>query len=185
MEGEPETLTKVAAYVDLNAVRAGMVTDPKDYRWCGYAEALAASTKEIRERARDALCAVVGEEERRMSGGECGRKAWKSALAEYRKLLFGVGDETMTKKGGFTEDEVRAVWAAGGKLTQAQLLRCRVRYFTDGLVIGSKAFVEDYFETARQSFGSKRKTGARRIRGVEAEGLCAFRDLRKSAIAGV
>jgi putative transposase len=51
VEGEVETLTKVAAYVDLNAVRAGMVTDPKDYRWCGYAEVLGASTKGIRLRA--------------------------------------------------------------------------------------------------------------------------------------
>ena len=31
----------MAAYIDLNAVRAGIVEDPKDYRWCGYAEAVA------------------------------------------------------------------------------------------------------------------------------------------------
>ena len=31
----------MAAYIDLNPVRAGMVTDPKDYRWCGYGEAVA------------------------------------------------------------------------------------------------------------------------------------------------
>ena len=31
----------VAAYIDLNPVRAGMVSDPKDYRWCGYGEAVA------------------------------------------------------------------------------------------------------------------------------------------------
>ena len=31
----------VAAYIDLNPVRAGLCRDPKDYRYCGYAEALA------------------------------------------------------------------------------------------------------------------------------------------------
>jgi hypothetical protein len=31
----------VAAYIELNAVRAGLCADPKDYRYCGYAEALA------------------------------------------------------------------------------------------------------------------------------------------------
>jgi hypothetical protein len=30
----------VAAYIELNPVRAGLCADPKDYRYCGYAEAL-------------------------------------------------------------------------------------------------------------------------------------------------
>jgi hypothetical protein len=34
-------LAAVAAYIELNPVRAGLCTDPKDYRYCGYAEALA------------------------------------------------------------------------------------------------------------------------------------------------
>ncbi len=35
VEGHWNSLLKVAAYIDLNSVRAGMVDDPKDYRWCG------------------------------------------------------------------------------------------------------------------------------------------------------
>jgi putative transposase len=31
----------MAAYIDLNPVRADIVSDPKDYRWCGYAAAVA------------------------------------------------------------------------------------------------------------------------------------------------
>ena len=30
----------VSAYIDLNPVRAGMVTDPADYRWSSYGEAI-------------------------------------------------------------------------------------------------------------------------------------------------
>ncbi|MFV0337994.1 MAG: transposase, partial [Chthoniobacterales bacterium] len=41
VEGSDEALTAMAAYIELNPVRAGLVKDPKDYRWCGYAEAVA------------------------------------------------------------------------------------------------------------------------------------------------
>ena len=41
VEGSWGCLLKVAAYIDLNSVRAGMVDDPKDYRWSGYAQAVA------------------------------------------------------------------------------------------------------------------------------------------------
>ena len=34
-------LALVAAYIELNAVRAGLVDDPKGYVWCGYRDALA------------------------------------------------------------------------------------------------------------------------------------------------
>lgn len=30
----------MAAYIDLNPVRTGIVDDPKDYRFCSYAEAV-------------------------------------------------------------------------------------------------------------------------------------------------
>ena len=30
----------MAAYIDLNPVRAGMVSDPAEYRWSGYGEAV-------------------------------------------------------------------------------------------------------------------------------------------------
>jgi len=50
-------------------------------------------------------------------------------------------------------------------LGMAQLLRCRVRCFADGAVIGSRGFVEKVFEKSRERFGPKRKDGARKWRG--------------------
>ncbi|MGE3311976.1 MAG: transposase, partial [Limisphaerales bacterium] len=41
VEGAGDALVTMATYIDLNPVRAGIVKDPKDYRWSGYAEALA------------------------------------------------------------------------------------------------------------------------------------------------
>ena len=45
VEGAGEVLATMAAYIDLNPVRAGIVKDPADYRWCGYAEATAGSRR--------------------------------------------------------------------------------------------------------------------------------------------
>jgi putative transposase len=60
-------------------------------------------------------------------------------------------------------------------------LRCRIRYFTDGAVIGSRDFVDGVFESARHRFGPKRKDGARAMRGNarSAKGLLwSMRDLQ-------
>ena len=39
MEDDIEALRTVAAYIDLTAMRVGVADDPKDYPFCGYAEA--------------------------------------------------------------------------------------------------------------------------------------------------
>jgi hypothetical protein len=66
-------------------------------------------------------------------------------------------------------------------LGMAKMLRTRVRYFTDGAVIGSKSFVNEAFDAARERFSEKRKDGARKMRGIgKAAGgtLWSVRDLR-------
>jgi len=79
------------------------------------------------------------------------------------------------------------VLARGGKLCQADYLRCKVRYFCDGAVIGGKAFVNEMSAAFRDRFGPKRKEGARPLRGLEGgdgdERLFNFRQLRKSVFA--
>jgi len=65
----------------------------------------------------------------------------------------------------------------GEKLTMGEMVRLRVRYFTEGLVIGGREFVDEYFEQNRGAFGEKRKTGARKVRGCEG-GLYSMRDLK-------
>jgi hypothetical protein len=63
----------------------------------------------------------------------------------------------------------------------AKMLHCRVRYFTDGAVIGSKEFVNEAFANSRERFSAKRKDGARAMRGSAsaAKGtLWSVRDLR-------
>ncbi len=156
VEGQGEPLRTMAAYIDLNPVRAGLVKDPKDYRWCGYAEALGGS-----RRAQRGLCKALSKP---VDG-------WNSAgaAAAYRCLLHAEGrevkdaqNETVVTR-GVTAESARAVLAEKGKLSPAELVRLRVRYFTDGVVLGSREFVEGIFEAQRELFGPKRKQGARRM----------------------
>ncbi len=156
VEGKGEALRTMAAYIDLNPVRAGLVKDPKDYRWCGYAEALGGS-----RRAQRGLCKA---QSKPVDG-------WKSAgaAAAYRCLLHAEGREVKDAQNekvvtrGVSVESARAVLAQKGKLSPAELVRLRVRYFTDGVALGSKEFVESIFEAQREQFGPRRKQGARRI----------------------
>lgn len=175
VEGAGEVLTTMAAYIDLNPVRAGLVEDPKDYRWCGYGEAAGGGRQ-----ALEGLRAVIAGGERVQEG----RRDLKEALAKYRLRLFGQGEERegSTAEGrairkGFSREAVLAVVQARGRLSLPEYLRLRVRYFTDGGVLGTRVFVEGVFASLRERFGPKRESGARAMRGVEAE-LYTVRDLR-------
>jgi hypothetical protein len=172
VEGQGEALRTMAAYIDLNPVRAGLVKDPKDYRWCGYAEALGGS-----RRAQRGPCKAIGKP---VDG-------WQRAGAAeaYRCILFDEGrevkdaqNETVVER-GVSGESARVVLAERGKLSPAELVRLRVRYFSDGAILGSKAFVEGIFEAQREQFSPKRKRGARRIR-ESAEPFYALRTLRRT-----
>jgi hypothetical protein len=79
--------------------------------------------------------------------------------------------------------ELEQIVPATGDLALRQMLRWKVRYFTDGAVIGSRAFVDGLFAQCRERFGAKRKSGARKMRGKAAcmaNWLWSVRDLRIS-----
>ncbi|MSU37176.1 MAG: chemotaxis protein CheW [Pedosphaera sp.] len=174
VEGEGDALMTMAAYIDLNPVRAGLVNDPAEYRWSGYGEAMAGrrgakeGLREIMARASRATLTTATE-----------------ALKAYRLRVFTQGEEG--KEGtdeagvylrpGISRDAVLAVVNAKGRLPAIEYVRCRVRYFCDGAVIGSRKFVENAFGRFRSLFGERRKSGARRMRGLNEE-LYSARDLR-------
>lgn len=77
---------------------------------------------------------------------------------------------------------IKTELARGGKLGLGQVLRLRVRHVTDGVILGSKALVNEMFIRHRDRFGARRRDGARPIRGVPLPDISAFRDLRVNAI---
>ncbi|MFO1492715.1 MAG: hypothetical protein U1F87_17800 [Kiritimatiellia bacterium] len=65
-----------------------------------------------------------------------------------------------------------------------ELLHCRVRYFTDSLAIGTRAFVGRLRRHNRSHFGPHRKEGARPLRpGRALPGLVTLRALRRSPVS--
>lgn len=177
VEDRESAKAAVAAYIDLNPVRAEIVSDPKDYRWSGYGEACCGN-----KLAREGLAAVHDSLPYEQRG------AWRQVGARYRTLLYAEGEERHAAYGGqvvrkgIKSCEVDKVIESGGRLPLPQVLRCRIRYFTDGMAIGSKAFVNRFFEANRRCFGPKRQDGARRMRSGEWGDLRTARALRLSPV---
>ncbi|MDR1011841.1 MAG: transposase [Opitutaceae bacterium] len=139
----------MAAYIDLNPVRAGLVEDPKDYRFCGYSEAVAG-----RNKARAGLIEVVGEDYAR---------TWKCAHEDcYRPMLMGSGVMPRTGAARVPDRLFEETVRANGKLPLMTVLRCRIRYFTEGAVLGGREFV------ARQIALNRHKAGLRRAKQPQA-----------------
>ena len=173
VEGAGNALATMAAYIDLNPVRAKLVLDPKDYRWCGYAAAMAGETNAV-----DGLTVVL-------AGVEGNRKTAAETLRGYRCWLYGQGEEreglTEERKpirAGLPPEAVAQVIEAKGRLPLREYLRLRVRYFTDGAALGTRGFVNTVFEALRNRFGPRRRDGARRLRYLEGSELFSLRDLQ-------
>ena len=171
VQGEPGVLATVAAYIDLNAVRAGIVKDPREWRWCGYAEAVAAQGV-----SRHGVYEVLGE------AASCARRdgaSWRRVHQRYRRLLMEEGVEVRDEDGrvvrkGITREELAAEEAREFALPAPALLRHRIRYFVDGVALGSAAFVEAVFAANRGRMGVARTEGAR----VPRQALGGLRTLR-------
>jgi len=200
----------VSAYIDLNPIRAGMVSRPEDYRWSSYGEAMKAVDDAGRVLARAGLCRVMQlhqETEGRVSP-ERSEVLWegdkeKDVISEiagaqwYRMMLYADGEEVFSSKPamgaenkvvreGFRREDVLDVLAKGGTLSFGEALRCKFRYFSDGMVIGSQNFVNKVFKGSRAHFSEKRVDGARPIRGVgwkeEGNRLYSMRALKKEIL---
>lgn len=175
VERSEKALATMAAYIDLNPARAGLVKDPKHYRYSGYGEAVAGVKK-----AREGIGRVM------LGLGQKGD--WGKVGAEYRKYLYvsgsvkGTDELGRTVKAALSKKEMEKVLKEKGQLSVAEVLRCRVRYFSDGAVFGSKEFVNEVFRNNRREFGLKRKTGARAMKGGDFGGLCTMRALRQDVI---
>jgi hypothetical protein len=109
-----------------------------------------------------------------------------ASLAAYRVLLYNegtearesVGEDGRPVRGALKHEKVLKVLRAKGRLGLGNCPRCRVRYFCDGAALGSRGFVEEVFGRNRGWFGEKRKTGARKMRGLAGLDLFTVRDLR-------
>ena len=188
VEEEERALRTMAAYIDLNPVRAGMVSDPADYRWSGYAEAMAGKA-----RARRGLVRIIGQmawpRESAAVAKPWGEEAFpglveRRALVFYRAILGGQGAERKREDGtvvwrGLSEKVRQRLVTPKERQLAADVLTQRVAHFTQGVLIGSRAFIDRWFEDHRTICSGRspveRKRGAKSLGKAALRGLYAFR----------
>jgi len=182
VQGAGNPLQTMAAYIDLNPVRAGIVEDPKEYRFCGYAEAVAGE-----KRAQLGLAFIwtdsIWKPAKRQLPGES--LAISRALEAHRILIFGKGSSPWMHKGKRIthESAVEVLEKQQGLLPKTVLLRCRVRYFTDGAILGSKEFVRSFIGAWQCERGRKYPSKLNAMRGTDWGDLTVIQNLRRQVFA--
>jgi hypothetical protein len=184
----------MAAYIDLNPVRAGICVEPEDYRWSSYGEAMGGNRGS--GKARSGLVRAL--HGHRDCDGTARAWAQGGVSKEYHRILVSGGTEsTETRPNGqkivkrrgknrsLAEAELDVLnQERANDLKIAKIVRCRIRYFRDGTVLGSRSFVDGVFNLTREKFGSKRETGARKPRGALADltgEIWSLRDLQRES----
>ncbi|MCC5839339.1 MAG: transposase [Opitutales bacterium] len=157
VENTRAAVRMVAAYIDLNPVRAGVVDDPKDYRFSGYGAAMGSGEwktyglwARIRDQRSDSVVTVA---------------------ARYREFLFVSGSDP--RKGGTVSPiKAAAVKERRGGVSIAEMLGCRLRYMTQGAVIGTQSFVDAFVRARSEKGFVQRAKGA--VQVGECEGEACF-----------
>ncbi len=134
-------LAKMMAYVSLNPVRAEIVADPAEYRWCGYGERMVRG--DLQEDDIE-LPALLGHE-LGLSNAEVEEEeavAMNMLWNRFRAYLLG---HTVDRNGidrrkvaDLLNKENRAL-----AFTWSQRLMLKVRFASKGVAVGSQEFVGD------------------------------------------
>jgi hypothetical protein len=144
-----DALQVMAAYIDLNPVRAGLVASADAYRWSGWGAAFAEDKAAI-----EGLCEVVGGEIKHWTHGGGGKRTYARWVSERRSDSQQFADSTHG-------------------------LLASIRAFSQGVAIGSETFVEAVFSQCRECFGEKRRSGARQVKGEGGDWRKSVRTLRE------
>lgn len=139
-----DTLINCLAYIDLNPVRAGIVTKPEEYRWCSLGYHVQTNNKD-----RFLSLEFGLQEHVHLSAVE--------RFGRYRAYVY--------EKGGIIRDpESSEILVL--PLAEKDRFRYRSRYFVDSGIIGSKEFVRRVYSQFKELFASKHEKKPRSISGI-------------------
>jgi REP element-mobilizing transposase RayT len=152
-----ETLVHCLAYIDLNAVRAGIVKRPEDYRWCslGYHSQTGNTDGFLSTDFGLVEFGCLNEAER---------------FRRYRRHVYEAGalDRSGTgRKKAIAPDIVEAERQKNYAVTKAERFMNRTRYFTDSGIIGSKAFVAEHYQIFKHVFRCRHEKKPKPIAGLD------------------
>lgn len=189
VEEEERALRTIAAYIDLNPVRAKLVEDPADYRWSGYSFAMRGDRKSqkgyVRIIGQSAWPRALSVSAEPWGDGPFPQKVKNRALVHYRAILGGqgaakVGPEGRILRSGIGSKTRQRLLSSDEQQLAAEMLRCRVKHFTRGVMIGSRVFINQWFEANRQVVRGRSQTdrteGALPLRPPALRGLFSFRN---------
>ena len=131
------SLLTCLSYIDLNPIRAGIVTKPEDYRWSSICCRISSARYDFL--SFDGIF-------------DDGNRSFKEQLADYRYIVYKAGNIERVRKSDLEEgrsndrrarisdklyrEELRRNFV----ISKPEILLKKVRYFSDGCVIGSKRF---------------------------------------------
>ncbi len=167
----PEALVTMAAYIDLNPVRAGLAKDPGEYEWSGYGEASEGS-----RRARRGICKALG----------LPQDSWESrALSRYRCFLYEEGlvvkedrgKAEPSKRRGFSKSQMAKVLDEDSHARGQARLGQRIPSFSGGVAIGRRGFVEEFAEKYREHYKRQKVKTPKRLKiGGADSGILVLRE---------
>ncbi len=146
-------------------MRAGLIDDPKDYCFCGYAEAVVGVAQ-----AKRGLLHIWS---------DYGAKRIDSALRAHRMLIFGKRASEPGLPEMMRERALKILEKDRRELPTAVMLRCRVRYFSDGAIFGSAEFVRGFTGAWQIERGRKHPSKVNVMRGSEWGDLAVIQGLRR------
>ena len=144
-----ETLINCLAYIDPNAVRAGIVKRPEAYRWCSIGH-------HVQTGNRDDFLSLNYE----LTGF---RVEDALRLKKYREYLYHAGAIGKRGKAKIPKKVIEEAASNNFELSRIKRLRYRSRYFTDSGIIGSKAFVLSTYELFKDRLYESRERVPKRV----------------------
>ena len=152
-------------YIEMNPVRAGLVEDPADYRFCSWGRYAGGGKHPFRE----AFQAHVG----RAVADRLPEQSFRAVADQFLGELARVA---AAERGETAEDISQAKEQAKRGVPFRTTITRRMRYWSDGAIIGSRAFVERF---GQEVFGQERMR-KKRFERHDASGLVSFRQLRRA-----
>jgi REP element-mobilizing transposase RayT len=163
-----ETLVNCLAYIDLNPLRAGMVSRPEEYRWNSLGYHMQTNNRD------NFLSTDFGLKEFNV-------KSKKERIRRYRRYVYEAGAIERPDKMQARVIDEKVVSKERKKefgISRINRFRYRTRYFTDSGIIGSKEFVAENYQRFKHLFYSKHEKKPKPIIGLE--GIYSLKRLSES-----